>query len=179
MHLLCKIHTVKALDRSNFDVFTKIGKQVNQRGALEIIHPSLKSFFRGKKTVVECGIEALKLEALPTINKVLEKASITLEACQLYIETKLIITEFEVLTFFNHEVTFQFLNCIENCNQKDLLAIPPTLYHDLINNSIDTLSKYKLTMQQINIQEPDSKLSQKILKDFCLAAAEAIKTQCG
>ena len=179
MHLLCKVHTVKALDRSNFDVFTKIGKQVNQREALEIINPSLKSFFRGKNTVVECGIEALKLEALPTINKVLEKASITLEACKLYIERKLIITEFEVLTFFNHEVTFQFLSCIENCNQKDLLAIPPTLYHDLINNSIDTLSKYKLTMQQINIQEPHSKLSQKILKDFCLAAAEAVKIQCG
>ena len=121
----------------------------------------------------------MKLEALPNINKVLEKASITLEACKLYIERKLIITEFEVLTFFNHEVTFQFLNCIENCHQKDLLAIPPTLYYDLINNSIDTLSKYKLTMQQINIQEPHSKLSQKILKDFCLAAAEAVKIQCG
>ena len=34
-------------------------------------------------------------------------------------------------------------------------------------------------MQHMNIQEPDSKLGPKILEDFCLAAAEAIKTQCG
>ena len=31
----------------------------------------------------------------------------------------------------------------------------------------------------MNIQEPHSKLSRKILEDFCLAAAEAIKSQCG
>ena len=34
-------------------------------------------------------------------------------------------------------------------------------------------------MQHINTQEPNSKLSQKILEDFCLAAVEAIKTQYG
>ena len=33
-------------------------------------------------------------------------------------------------------------------------------------------------MQHIYIQEPDSKLSQKILEDFCLAAPKVIKTQC-
>ena len=46
-------------------------------------------------------------------------------------------------------------------------------------NTTGTLSKYKLTMQHINIQEPDSKLSQIILEDFSLAATEAVKTQCG
>ena len=34
-------------------------------------------------------------------------------------------------------------------------------------------------MQHINIKEPKSKLSWKILEDFCLAAVEIIKTQCG
>ena len=34
-------------------------------------------------------------------------------------------------------------------------------------------------MQHINTQEPNSKLSQKILEDFCVAAVEAIKTQYG
>ena len=53
MHLLCKSYTVEALDRSNLDVFTKIEKQVNQCGTLENINPNLKSFFRGKKTVVK------------------------------------------------------------------------------------------------------------------------------
>ena len=45
MHLLCKGHTVEALDRSNLDVLAKIEKQVNQRRTLENINPSLKSFF--------------------------------------------------------------------------------------------------------------------------------------
>ena len=59
MHLLCKSHTVEALDRSNLSVLYDIEKQVKQREILEGINPSLKSFFRGKKTTVEAGIEAL------------------------------------------------------------------------------------------------------------------------
>lgn len=42
MHLLCKSFTVEALDRSNLDVLSKIGKQVNHRGILENINPNLK-----------------------------------------------------------------------------------------------------------------------------------------
>ena len=34
-------------------------------------------------------------------------------------------------------------------------------------------------MLHINIQEPDAKLNRKILEEFPLAAAEAIKTHCG
>ena len=99
-----------------------------------------------------------------------------IEACKLCIENDVFIRELKVLDFFNNDVTFSFLNCIENCNQKDIL---PNLFHDLINNSTDTLSKYKLTMEHINTQKPGSKLSQKIFEDFFLAAVEVIKTQCG
>ena len=231
IHLLCKSHTVETLDRSNLDVLAKIEKQVNQRGSVENINPNLKSFFRGKKTVVESGIEALLalimhdksakscsqanlfdriyekenvvqriflyqqrrfaklgkaaaslLEALTIIKKVPDETynnNLLIEACRLYIESKLFITELEVLASFNHHVTFSFLNCIENCNQKDLLNILPTLYHAFITNSTGPLSKYKMTMQHTNIEETDSKLSSKILEDFCLAAGEAIKIQCG
>lgn len=42
MHLLCKSFTVEALDRSNLDVLSKIGKQVNHREILENINPNLK-----------------------------------------------------------------------------------------------------------------------------------------
>ena len=57
-HLLCKSHRVEALDRSNFEVLASIEKKVEQQ-VLEIINPALKSFFRGKKALVEAGIEAL------------------------------------------------------------------------------------------------------------------------
>ena len=49
MHLLCKSHTVEALDRSYFDVLAKTRKQVSQCRTLENINPNLKLFFRGKK----------------------------------------------------------------------------------------------------------------------------------
>ena len=57
-HLLCKSHTVEALDRSNLEVLASIEK-VEQQQVLENINPALKSFFRGKKALVEAGIEAL------------------------------------------------------------------------------------------------------------------------
>ena len=116
---------------------------------------------------------------MPIIKKVIDETynnDLLNEACKLCIENDVFIRQLKVLDFFNNDATFPFLNCIENCNQKDIL---PNLFHDLINNSTDTLSKYKLTMEHINTQKPGSKLSQKIFEDFFLAAVEVIKTQCG
>lgn len=89
--------------------------------------------------------------------------------------------ELEILAFFNHHDAFQFLNYIENRNQKDLPGILLTLRHDYINNlnSTDTLSKCKLPIEHTSIQKPDSKIGWKILDDFYLAGTEAIKTKCG
>ena len=88
------------------------------------------------------------LEALSIIKKDLDETynnNLFIKVCKLYIESKLFIMELEVLPFFSHHITFPFLNCIENCNQEDLLDILLTLYHDLISNFTDTLSKYNLT----------------------------------
>ena len=158
MHLLCKSHTAEALDRSNLDVLAKKEKQVNQRRTLENSNPYLKSFFKGKTTVAESGIEVLLalithdksvkscaqanlfdcicekenvvkriflyqqlsfaklgkvaaslLEAFPIIKKVLEDTynnNLLVVAFKLYIDSKLFITELEVLPFFNHHATF-------------------------------------------------------------------------
>ena len=58
-HFLCKSHRVEALDRSNLEVLASIEKKVEQQQVLENINPALKSFSRGKKALVEAGIEAL------------------------------------------------------------------------------------------------------------------------
>ena len=57
-HLLCKSHTVEKLDATNLENLATIEKSVKQRELFESISPSLKSFFEGKKTVVEAGIDA-------------------------------------------------------------------------------------------------------------------------
>ena len=58
---------------------------------------------------------------------------------------------------------FPVLNCIGNCDQKDLIGIFPTLYDDNTNESTNTLAKYELIMRDINVIEPVGKLS---LKDI-------------
>ena len=57
-HLLWKSHAVEALDRSNLKVLKQTENSVSQRET-ERINPTLKWFFRGKKTTVEAGIKAL------------------------------------------------------------------------------------------------------------------------
>ena len=41
-HLLCKSHTVKALDKCNLEVLAKIEKSIKQQEVFEQINPSLK-----------------------------------------------------------------------------------------------------------------------------------------
>ena len=57
--LLCKAHTVEALDKSNLHVLAHIENALNLREHLVNITPHLRSFYRGKFTVVVCGINAL------------------------------------------------------------------------------------------------------------------------
>ena len=49
-NLLCKSHTEEKLDATNLEVLATTEKSVIQRELFESINPSLKSFFRGKKT---------------------------------------------------------------------------------------------------------------------------------
>ena len=59
IHLICKSHTVEALDKSNIEILSKIEKKVKQRELFEHINPALKASFRGRKANVEAAMEAL------------------------------------------------------------------------------------------------------------------------
>ena len=50
---------MEKLDATNLEVLSNLETSVKQREAFEKINPSLKSFFRGKKTTVEAGINAI------------------------------------------------------------------------------------------------------------------------
>ena len=67
-HILCKAHTVEALDRSNLNVLAEMEKKVNLRESFININPHLRSFYRGKTTVVVCGINALLKLVAPDHN---------------------------------------------------------------------------------------------------------------
>ena len=58
-HLLCKAHPVEAFDRSNLLVLASIEKEVGFRQKLEMMNPSVKSFLRGKTSVVEAAMSSI------------------------------------------------------------------------------------------------------------------------
>ena len=53
------------------------------------------------------------------------------EACKIYLPKELFITELECLGYFNHFITFPFLNCVKTSSHAELLVILPQLYSDL------------------------------------------------
>lgn len=190
----------------------------------------MKSFFRGKKTTVEAGIEAILslisheksgksssladlfdhiceregvvkriflyqqrrfaklgkaasslLQALPLLRKLIDEVDHTnllIESCNLYLSSELFITELEVLSYFNHHVTFPFLNCMEKSQQKDLLIILPALYQDLTLKKVDTLKEFQVSIHGITIPEL-SELGINLIGEMCVEAAAAVKLQCG
>ena len=58
-HLLCKAHPVEAFDRSNLAVLASIEKEVAFRQKLEMMNPAVKSFLRGKTSVVEAAMSSI------------------------------------------------------------------------------------------------------------------------
>ena len=52
LHLLCKIHTVEGLDRSNLQVLSEVEISVQFRIKVEAVNPAFKRFTRGEKCVI-------------------------------------------------------------------------------------------------------------------------------
>ena len=231
LHILCKSHTVEKFDETNLKVLMKIEKAVNQRQIFECINPTLKSFFRGKKTVVESGIKALislvsreksgnstsladqfdyiceregvvkriflyqqrrfcKLgkaaaaivEAYPYLNMLLSEATtsnLLVQACHLYLSSEIFLTELETLAYFNENITFPFLHCVEKSSQQELLQILPKLHKDLLNKKVDTLKKFVVKIRGVTINPPKSDIGKKIIEMMCIEGAAGLEMQCG
>ena len=58
-HILCKAHTVEALDRSNINVFANLEHALKFREALESMNSAVRSFLRVEKSVVLCAIKSI------------------------------------------------------------------------------------------------------------------------
>ena len=59
LHLLCKVHTVEVLDRSNINVLASFESFCKFREALESINPGVNSFLISEKSVVLCAINSI------------------------------------------------------------------------------------------------------------------------
>ena len=96
------------------------------------------------------------LQALPVLRKLLDETEATnqLVACRTYLANDTFSTELGVLTFFNHHVTFIFLNCTERSNQADLVKMLPKYYDELVSGQTDTLNEGLLHIHHINVVAP-------------------------
>ena len=122
------------------------------------------------------------LEAKDTLNMLLDEVQVTnllVESCKIYMASELFITELECLAYFNHHVTFPYLNCVEVSSQEDLLKIMPQLYKDLLMNKVDTLNKFVVKISGISTSTLTSGTAEMVVKEMCQDAAEVLKLQCG
>ena len=112
---------------------------------------------------------AALMKAKDLLTILLDKVEATnqlIEAYRMDITIELFITELECLAFFNYHITFHFLHWIEMSSQIDLCRILPQLYHDLLDNKIDT-SNFVVKMHGISVPEITSKLAQNIINKIC------------
>ena len=122
------------------------------------------------------------LSAVPLFRKLLNRAPATnllIEACKLYIDCELFLSELHVLAVFTQNVTLPFLNCLEKCTQKDLLVIFPKLYQDLTEYRMDTLKKYFVPYRHVEVEEVTLGSEKKILQRMCEEAAKGFDAQRG
>ncbi|KAG1667875.1 Cyclin-A2 [Nymphon striatum] len=122
------------------------------------------------------------LQAKDIIQMVIDEVEGTnqlVESCRIYLSSELFITELECLAYFNHFVTFPFLNCVQISSQGQLLELLPKLHNDLIKGKIDTLQDYIVSIHGMPTPTLSNNLSTKIIEMMCATAASAVKLQCG
>ena len=101
------------------------------------------------------------------------------ESCRIYMRSEIFMTQLECRAFFNHYVTFPFLNCVEASSQEELLQILLKLYADLLLLKADTLNKFVVNMRGIPVPTLTTDAAKEIVGKMCESAAESIKRQCG
>ncbi|KAG1652087.1 hypothetical protein GQR58_026544 [Nymphon striatum] len=122
------------------------------------------------------------LQAKDIVQMVIDEVEGTnqlVESCRIYLSSELFITELECLAYFNHFVTFPFLNCVQISSQGQLLELLPKLHNDLIKGKIDTLQNYIVSIHGMPTPTLSNNLSTKIIEMMCATAASAVKLQCG
>ena len=58
-HFLCTSHTSEKFDEALLSTISSIEKEISLREKLEASNPQLKSFYRGKRSIVQCALVAL------------------------------------------------------------------------------------------------------------------------
>ena len=100
------------------------------------------------------------------------------ECCRIYLASEIFITELRCMAFFNHHVTFPFLNCVEYSSQEEHFVILPKLHKELLKNRTETLSEFADSIHGMPVPEISTELETEIVGMMCVSATEAVLSQC-
>ena len=107
------------------------------------------------------------------------KSNLLIEACKLYVNCELFITELHLHVIFTHKVTLPFLNCIEKSTQEELLKIFPKLHCALLNHDIDTLQDFQVNYKHATIPALATEAEKEVVNRMCVEAAKGFELQWG
>ena len=122
------------------------------------------------------------LYALPQLRRLLAetwKTNLLVEACKLYVDCELFVTELHLLALFTKKITLPYLNCLEKSSQSNLLEIFPTLYDDLLKHDMTTLSNFEVEYRHVVVSEEINESEKVILERMCESAAKGLEQQRG
>ena len=121
------------------------------------------------------------LQAFPLLQSLLEetwKSNLLVQACKIYLDCELFLTELQLLAYFTKKITLPFLNCVEKCSQEQLLEILPLLYQDLLAGNPNTLEEYQVEDKHV-VEDLTNQIQKDAFSMMCVDAAAGIKLQCG
>lgn len=82
-----------------------------------------------------------------------------------------------MLAVFTYLVTLPLLNCVEKCDQQELLKVLPQLVSDLEKGSMDTLATYRVEYHHITTPTATTGLEKVLLQKMCHHAAITLRRQ--
>ena len=104
----------------------------------------------------------------------IQVTNLLVESCRIYMASELFMTELECLAYFNHHVTFPFLNCVEVSSQEELLKILPQLHQDLLKHNTHTLKKFVVNIPGMSTPKLTTETAEIIVKEICQGSQDAM-----
>ena len=135
-----------------------------------------------KRRFTKLGYSAASiLQAFPLLQSLLEetwKSKLLVQACKIYLDCELFLTELQLLAYFTKKITSPFLNCVEKCSQEQHLEILHMLYWDLLAGNPNT-EEYQVEYKHVTVEDLTNQIQKDAFSMMCVDAAAGIKLQCG
>ena len=117
------------------------------------------------------------LQSLPLNESHLSNQHI--EIVRMFLDSKFLITELQVLAYFTQVVILPFLYFVKVNSQEELLEMFPRLFNALKCGTVDNLKEYQVEYPHTQVTQPTTDVAQQLVKKMCEDAAAVLERQAG